>query len=235
MTGLPGWLVAHLTATGRHNADAKICDNESEVGRSANSDRPLTRLLDSDERGLVVESIRDPSRVPCLCGCGGFPTRARDYLRGHRPQPTLLDALNRHVIRNLSGCWGWTGPVNKKGYGVVRIPGRRYLAHRAMWIVVNGPLSSADCVLHRCDNPPCSNPADLFLGDKATNNADMIAKGRMPRGERRTQSKLTAAAVRQIRERYEAGEFQQPLADAFGVAQITISQIVRRETWRHIP
>jgi hypothetical protein len=46
--------------------------------------------------------------------------------------------------------------------------------------------------------------------------------------------KLKVDEVRQIRQRWEAGEFQADLALRFGVTQANVSFIVNRRTWRHV-
>jgi HNH endonuclease len=55
------------------------------------------------------------------------------------------------------------------------------------------------------------------------------------RGEQVGASKLTDDIVRLIRQRYAEGNVSQAqLAAEFGVIQITVSRIVRRETWKHV-
>ncbi|WP_051531721.1 HNH endonuclease [Sphingomonas sp. URHD0057] len=52
-------------------------------------------------------------------------------------------------------------------------------AHRVAYSLThNIELRRDDVILHRCDNPPCCNPAHLTLGTHADNVADKVAKGR---------------------------------------------------------
>jgi hypothetical protein len=157
------------------------------------------------------------------------------------------DQLLAQVVVTDGGCWEWTGIRFESGYG--RIGHRR--AHRVAYEVFVGPIPDGLLVCHHCDNPPCINPADLFLGTSADNSADMVQKGRQARGERQGRhtkpwtkplgenvgtSKLTDSQVIEIRLRYATGEFTQyRLADEYGVNQAQIGHIVKGETWGHLP
>ncbi len=96
-------------------------------------------------------------------------------------------------------------------------------------------------------NPPCCNPAHLFLGTAAENNRDAHIKRRhvfgdrhhsrrhpehVRRGERHHAARLTAAQVRDIRHRASLGESQRLLASDFGVSRSNIGLIVTGKTWR---
>lgn len=70
------------------------------------------------------------------------------------------------------------GGASRSGHRRIWFEGRMRLAHRVAWMITNGPIPDGLCVLHRCDNPPCVNPAHLFLGTVQDNNADRDAKGR---------------------------------------------------------
>ena len=140
--------------------------------------------------------------------------------------------------RGPNDCWLWTAAVNEHGYGVMRPEGRRsgptIKAHRVA-VMLNGRNPEGLCVLHRCDNPPCVNPAHLFLGTKADNAADRDAKGRGNRGSVNGHARLTETQVADIRARAAAGVLQRVLAAEYGVSRPTISRIVTGKGWLHVP
>lgn len=133
-----------------------------------------------------------------------------------------------------SGCWIWTGATNGVGYGDVRVPDGRALAHRLAFEAVNGPIPDGVMIRHRCDIPSCVNPAHLLPGSQVDNMADMRARERQSRGERRPTSKLTAGLVREIRRRATSGATIYRIAKDQKLSWHTVWKVVKRTSWRHI-
>lgn len=131
-------------------------------------------------------------------------------------------------------CWPWGGTIHHRGYGIiVNDHKRNALAHRVTYERFNGPIPDGMMVCHRCDNPPCVNPAHLFLGTHQDNMTDRNRKGRTQHGERHHHAKLTAADVLTIRSLYP-GMSQTAIAKQFGINQTIVSDIVRRIIWKHV-
>lgn len=85
----------------------------------------------------------------------------------------------RVAVRGPDDCWPWTGArAGKMRYGCLWWADRVRVAHRVAWELTYGPIPPGVQVCHSCDNPPCCNPAHLFLGDNQENVADREAKGR---------------------------------------------------------
>lgn len=161
------------------------------------------------------------------------------------------DAKRFHSSFDRTGkCWPWKLASTAAGYGRFRLRPKTLLAHRVAWELANGPIPAGMCVLHKCDNPKCCNPAHLFLGTKAENNDDRDKKERQakgdrsgrrlhaknwPIGEKHPEAKITTESVRAIRAAYAAGGCsQQQLADRFGIDQTSVSKIILRKKWAHV-
>lgn len=87
-------------------------------------------------------------------------------------------------------CWPYVGGKRRERCNANRVidygkykarDGKTWNAHRYSWFLTNGPIPDGLMVCHTCDNPPCCNPAHLFLGTSQDNADDMVAKGRQYR------------------------------------------------------
>lgn len=133
-------------------------------------------------------------------------------------------------VEKRPGCWKWLGRLNRRGRGSISAGGtgaKCLLPHRAMWIVVYGPISDDIHVLHKCDNPGCVNPKHLFLGTHQDNMKDMVLKNRF-------YAKLTPEAVRELRGLGRVGVGVVELARRFGITQSHVYSVLRGTCWRHV-
>jgi hypothetical protein len=93
---------------------------------------------------------------------------------------TLRRRLYRKGVRTSDGCLEFTGYIcPKTGYGKIsNNPSNPIGAHRAAWILENGPIGEDIVVRHKCDNRKCFEIRHLEIGTYADNNRDMLVRGR---------------------------------------------------------
>jgi len=144
--------------------------------------------------------------------------------------------------RGPEECWPWIGCRTKDGYGQfgLRLTNGRWRtvgAYRVAFVLATGKDPGGLHVCHRCDNPPCVNPAHLFLGTSEENMADAQKKRRAlwrpdagrPRGEMHGGARLSRQQVEGLRA--VRGLSQRKLAQKFGISQAQVGRILRGESW----
>lgn len=154
----------------------------------------------------------------------------------------MKDFFSRYADRiRLAGdaeCWLWTGAQAAGGYGHTHRNGEHVYAHRAAFECANGIGSSDGWVIrHKCDNPPCCNPAHLLSGTYADNAADCAERGRTnpAKGEAIWTAQLTEADVLLMRQMSREGQTIAAIQALFPVTAVSISLALRGSTWAHLP
>ena len=148
-------------------------------------------------------------------------------------------------LKKEGECLVYIRHRDRGGYGIICVGhGRHELAHRVAYRLFVGSVSDRDCVLHRCNNPPCCETSHLYLGGHSDNYRDTVAAGTAIVGSKSPKAKVDEETVRQIRNLY-GSDFsrnrwrpkpwtQQELADEFGISLGTLNFILHRKTWRHV-
>ncbi len=134
-------------------------------------------------------------------------------------------------------CWPWVGGYFTNGHGQFRDGPAYVKSHRFAYQLARGTIEGIVC--HRCDNPPCCNPAHLFDGTPLLNAQDRDGKGRnrsrppRPRhGADNPSAKLDTERVAAIRRARADGASAPHLAEQFGVSITQIRNIVRGVSWK---
>lgn len=146
------------------------------------------------------------------------------------------------LVEKTETCWLWHGCIEEPtGYGRTSTGSRCagtfkvWLVHRLSWVMHNGPIPQDRWVLHRCDVRACVRPDHLFLGTHAENMQDAARKGRLGVvGVMNGASRLTDIDVRCIRT-LGGVVSTSDLARNFAVSRGTITNVIKRKVWKHIP
>ncbi len=139
--------------------------------------------------------------------------------------------LYSRLVETETGCWEYTGCRDRSGYGRIWHFDNTIMAHRASWIVHNGPIPDNLFVLHTCDNPPCCKPEHLHLGTADDNTKEMFKRGRYK--ITRT-TKLTEEQVLEIINSLINGGSRVELSERFNVSLGAIDAIKHGRNWRHL-
>lgn len=154
------------------------------------------------------------------------------------------EVSNLGRVKRVAGGPGVKQPIlspwlAKVGYLVVTlshgtIPTRkkRYV-HQLVAEAFIGPCPPGHEVNHK-DTVKLNNPAgNLEYVTSAGNTHHACENGVFPRGETNGHSKLTEAAVQQMRSMYPALSYRK-IAALFGVECSTARSAIRGDTWKHV-
>ncbi len=163
----------------------------------------------------------------------GSEARAAFWLRVNNGQ---------NIPVNLDGCWLWTGPKIRRGYGRFNFNNKRVLAHRQSYFWFVGPIEKGKDICHHCDTPSCIRPSHLFCGTRSDNMKDCVKKGRhylqqnpdlAPSGinHPRYGAKIEPDDIPKILNLRSRGFLHREIAAQFGVQRDTIGKLLRGNTW----
>lgn len=142
------------------------------------------------------------------------------------PSPRDIHRLVNKMDRScIAGCWPWKGARNAADYGLFYLDGKVRMAHRVSLQWLGGVvLEPGRLACHKCDYPPCVNPAHLFSGTPLDNARDMVSKGRGVHGDRAWTSILNDVDRAFAFLMREQGRSVEDIADYFGLSKQALAR-----------
>jgi hypothetical protein len=146
---------------------------------------------------------------------------------------SLVERMENFTVKT-NGCWKWTGGKTAQGYGNIWFDGSLRRANRIRWQLCFGEIPEGMLVLHKCDNPECTNPDHLFIGTQKDNMQDMIQKGRgrKANGSSHYMSKFTEQDILEMRKLSKEGHDINYISEKFSAKKGTIRAIINRTNWK---
>lgn len=133
------------------------------------------------------------------------------------------------------GCWLWSGPASKNGYGVITVGHQAFAVHRVSWEKHNNEkVPSGLMVCHKCNVKLCINPDHLYIGTHNDNMRDM-SNSNVLKGDKNPKALLSENDVREIKQHIrERRIVYRNLAKMYGVSRQAIQDIASGRTWSWI-
>lgn len=73
----------------------------------------------------------------------------------------VLGKIRRSELDDPHICWEWAGPMNRNGYGRIRIQGKWHMAHRLLYELLERPIPEGLVLDHVCRNRFCCKPGHM--------------------------------------------------------------------------
>lgn len=111
---------------------------------------------------------------------------------------------------------------------------RRHLVHKLVAMAFHGmPPTTSHEVAHGDGDRANNHKDNLRWATRKENHADKALHGTQQHGDANGNSKLSVAQVKEILS-HPIDVNRSALARRYGVSQVTVSRIMRREIWKHV-
>lgn len=133
--------------------------------------------------------------------------------------------IAKKINIDKNNCWIWDGNPRVNGYCRTTYKRKSWYIHRLSYAAFVGDIPDGLDVCHTCDIRACCNPSHLFVGTRKDNMQDAKRKGRVARGFKNPQTKLSDNDKKEILLKAKEGVAYTKIAKKYKVSPTSINRI----------